>query len=48
LEESASLILHNAVTKFSERDPEFVMCVAHIERDYKLSMGKMMEGTMTA
>ena len=44
LEESPSLLLHNAVQKFSETDSEFVMKVAHIERDYKMKMAMMMEG----
>ena len=44
LEESPSLLLHNAVQKFSESDSDFVMKVAHIERDYKMKMAMMMEG----
>ena len=44
LEESPSLLLHNAVQKFSETDSDFVMKVAHIERDYKMKMAMMMEG----
>jgi hypothetical protein len=48
LEESPSLILHNAVTRYSEQDPDFVMRVAQIERDYKMSMARMMEGALTS
>ena len=44
LEESPSLLLHNAVQKYSETDPEFVMKVAAVERNYKMKMAMMMEG----
>lgn len=44
LEESPSLLLHNAVQKYSEQDPEFVMKVAAVERNYKMKMAMMMEG----
>ena len=44
LEVSASLLIHKAVHKYSETDPEFVMKTASIERNYKMKMAMMMEG----
>ena len=46
LEESPSLLLHNAVQKYSEANPEFVMKVASVERNYKMKMAQMMEGAL--
>ena len=44
LEVSPSLLIHKAVHKYSETDPEFVMKTASIERNYKMKMAMMMEG----
>ena len=46
-EESPGIILHNAIQRYSQEDPNFINGLTETESNYRLFMQQLMQGRVT-